>query len=324
MSRRVNLPNVPGGAGLRAPGLASFGCGALVVLIGVVILGMMLGGSTVQPRYVGVRITMGRVEPGVLQPGFHFVIPFVQRIRQIDVGVQPIEFTDIDAASSEYQSVKLTGTLNYRIRSDNADELIQTIRDDFDDIVIIPALNDYLKQILPTYPVDQVLANRDNIRRQARERMNENLGRYGIEVTDMYLKNISFSNDYQAAIERKQTEQQLVLADQQTLARKRIQADQAVADAKGRADAAIETARGEAESNRLRADSLSQTLIDYLAIQKWDGKQPLVMGSDAAPLIQLPGASGGAPAASPAQPSQPSAPQPAPTAVRPTPTAQTR
>jgi regulator of protease activity HflC (stomatin/prohibitin superfamily) len=317
----VNLPaGLPGGGRVGASGLASFGCGAIVVVVALMIFGAFLGGSTVQPRYVGVKITMGRVEPGVLQPGFHFVIPFAQRIRQIDVGVQPIEFTDIDAASAEYQSVKLTGTLNYRIRSDNADELIQLIRDDFDDIVIIPALNDYLKQILPTYPVDKVLANRDNIRQQARQRMNENLGRYGIEVTDMYLKNISFSPDYQAAIEKKQTEQQLVLADQQTLARKRIQAEQNVADAKGRADAAIETARGEAESNNLRASSISQALIDYLAIQKWDGKQPMVVGGDATPLIQLPAASG--PAASPPAQPQPSPQASAPAPARPTPTPQ--
>jgi regulator of protease activity HflC (stomatin/prohibitin superfamily) len=321
MSTRAKFPTVVGGGGgprVGAGRFAGFILGAVVVLLVVLLIGALVSGSTVEPRHVGVKITMGRVEPGVLQPGFHFVIPFVQRIRQIDVGVQPIEFTDIEAASQEYQTVRLTGTLNYRIRSDNADELIQTIRDDFDDIVVIPALNDYLKQILPTYPVEQVLANRDNIRSRAKERMNANLGQYGIEVNDIYLKNISFSQEYQAAIEKKQTEQQLVLADQQTLARKRIQAEQAVADAKGRSDAAVETARGEAESNRLRASGITQELIQYLWVQKWDGKQPMVTG-EATPLVELPSPSGptGSPQAQPA-------PAPQPTAPRPTPTPQSR
>lgn len=62
----------------------------------------------------------------------------------------------------------------------------------------------------------------------------------------------------------------------------------------------IEEARGEAESvrlkaeiqakaNRLLADSLSETLIKYKAIEKWDGKLPATMAGDGSSfLLQLP------------------------------------
>lgn len=40
-------------------------------------------------------------------------------------------------------------------------------------------------------------------------------------------------------------------------------------------------ADAQAEANRKLAESLSDTLIDYQKIQKWDGKLPTVSGSNA-------------------------------------------
>ena len=61
---------------------AIFICVALVV-------GLFTSSSTVQAGHVGVITTFGSVEPRVLQPGFHLVMPFAQRIVQIDTRVSP-------------------------------------------------------------------------------------------------------------------------------------------------------------------------------------------------------------------------------------------
>lgn len=42
-----------------------------------------------------------------------------------------------------------------------------------------------------------------------------------------------------------------------------------------------ENANAQAEANRKLAESLSDTLIDYQKIQKWDGKLPTVSGGNA-------------------------------------------
>ena len=76
----------------------------------LIIVSVCTSSSTVQTGYVGVITTFGSVEPAVLGPGFHLVIPFARRIVQIETRVQPHTFRRIDAASSELQSVKLTGT----------------------------------------------------------------------------------------------------------------------------------------------------------------------------------------------------------------------
>ena len=258
-----------------------------IAVIAFLVVSLFLSATTVQAGYVGVVLTFGRVEPGVLQPGFHLVVPFSQRIVQIDTRVLPHSFKEIDAASKELQSVKLTGTMNYHLEPSRAGELYQTVGLDFANKVIDPAFNDFIKEVVPRYPVTEILAKREEIRSTAKERLSANLQRYGIIVDDIYISNISFSDEYQAAIEQKQTAQQKVETEQQILRQKEIQAEQAVIEAKGKADATVAAAEGEAKANTVRASSISPQLIEYLRWTRWDGRLPMVT-SDATPLVTIP------------------------------------
>ncbi len=252
--------------------LLGYAGGAVAVLALFLIL---LGSSTVQAGHVGVLTTWGKVSPGVLQPGFHLVMPVAQKITQVDVRVQPHNFNQIDAASRELQSVKLTGTMNYHLDSPRVNELFQTVGLDFANKTVDPAFSDFIKEVVPTYSVTDILAKRDEIRAKAREKLGANLARYGIIVDDIYISNIRFSSDYEGAIEAKQTAAQNVEKEKQILAQKQIQAQQQVVDA-----------QGQAEANRVRAQFLSRELIDYLMIQKWDGKMPQVTGN-ASPFVSV-------------------------------------
>lgn len=273
---------------VRPPnGGTQFAIGIVVAVVAVVlIIGLLMSGFVVNAGNVGVVTTFGKVEEGVLYPGFHLRVPFVSQIHQIDVRVQPHPFKQIDAASQEQQSVKLTGMMNYHLEPSRANELYQTVGLDFASKVIDPAFSDYIKEVVPRYPANEILQRRDDIRQATREKLATNLDRYGIVVDDIYISDISFSPEYQSAIEQKQTAQQNVGKETQVLAQKQIQAQQKVADATGDADSQIERARGEAEANRVRAASISAGLINYLQTTKWDGKLPQVT-SGAIPFFNV-------------------------------------
>ncbi len=283
---------------------------AIIVLVLIVIVGVLTSGFVVQAGNVGVVTTFGRVEPGVLESGFHLRVPFVNIIHQIDVRVQPHTFQEIEAASLEQQTVTLTGTMNYHLDPRRANELFQNVGLDFATKVIDPAFSDYIKEVVPKYRASEMLQKRDEIRKNTRDKLSENLNRYGIIVDDIYISNIAFSAEYQQAIEQKQTAQQNVGREEQLLAQKEIQARQRVVEAKGLAEAAVEAARGEAEANRVRAESLSPELVQYLQTQRWDGKLPQVTGG-AVPLISLGTTAGQTPTA---QTADGVAPTPRPTA----------
>jgi prohibitin 2 len=259
--------------------------GILLVLVGV-------AGPFVEvpAGSVGVVTNFGSVQPGTLQPGLHIVIPIVQQVVNVDTRVLPHTFQEIDAASSEYQTVKLTGTMNYHVDGQFASDLYQRVGTDFASKVIDPAFNDFIKQVVPGYPVDQILAKREEIRSIAKQQLSANLAQYHIIVDDIYIANISFSDAFQAAIEQKQVAQQQVQTEQQILEQKRIQAQQQVVAAQGAADSAVVSAKGAAEANRQLAASLSDEILQYQYIQRLTDKiQVMLVPSGQGFLFDLQG-----------------------------------
>ena len=238
----------------------------------IVVVGLSQPFVEVPAGNVGVVTNFGSVQTGTLEPGLHIVVPIVQHVATIDTRVQPHQFQEIDAASAEYQTVKLTGVMNYHVDGQFANDLYQRVGTDFASKVIDPAFNDFIKTVVPAYKVDAILGARDEIRAKAKEALAANLSQYHIIVDDIYIANIAFSESFQQAIEAKQVAQQQVQTEQQILAQKKIQAEQAVAQAQGQADSTVALANGQATANKVLAASLSDQILQYQYIQKLTDK----------------------------------------------------
>jgi prohibitin 1 len=248
-------------------GIVGGAIGGIVMIIG-------LSGPFVEvpAGNVGVVTNFGQVQVVTLEPGLHVVVPIVQHVTNVDTRVQPHQFQEIDAASKELQTVRLTGTMNYHIDGQFASDLFQRVGTDFAGKIIDPAFNDFIKTVVPDYSVNDILAKRDEIRSFAKNQLAANLAQYHIIVDDIYIANIAFSDAFQKAIEDKQVAQQQVQTEQQVLAQRKIQADQAVAQAKGQADAIVTLAQGQAEANSLLSASLTDQILEYQYIQKLTDK----------------------------------------------------
>jgi regulator of protease activity HflC (stomatin/prohibitin superfamily) len=248
---------------------------------------------------VGVVTNFGQVQRVTLEPGLHLVTPIYQRVTNVDTRVQPHQFQEIDAASRELQTVKLTGTMNYHIDGQFASDLFQRVGTDFAEKIIDPAFNDFIKTVVPDYSVNDILAKRDEIRRLAKEQLGANLAQYHIVVDDIYIANIAFSDAFQQAIEDKQVAQQQVQTEQQILAQKQIQAQQAVAQAQGQADSTVALAKGQAEANGLLSASLTDQILQYQYIQKLTDKiQVMLLPSGNQTIFDLKSLLGQTPSAS--------------------------
>jgi len=262
-----NVSAAPVGKKHMAGGIVGAVIGAVLIVIG-----FAAPFVEVPAGNVGVLMNFGSVQAGTLEPGLHIVTPIVQHVETVDTRVQPHQFQEIDAASKEYQTVRLTGTMNYHVDGQYASDLFQRVGTDFASKVIDPAFNDFIKTVVPTYAVDDILGARDEIRAKAKAALAENLSQYHIIVDDIYIANISFSPEFQAAIEAKQVAQQQVQTEQQVLAQKSIQAQQVVVAAQGQADAQVALAKGQAESNRQVAASLTDRVLQYQLINKLSDK----------------------------------------------------
>jgi regulator of protease activity HflC (stomatin/prohibitin superfamily) len=64
-------------------------------------------------------------------------------------------------------------------------------------------------------------------------------------------------------------------------------AKQHIAEAEGEAKAILTRAESQAKANDLLAKSLTPEVVNFQAMQKWDGVLPTVTGSGGIPFIQL-------------------------------------
>jgi regulator of protease activity HflC (stomatin/prohibitin superfamily) len=218
--------------------------------------------------------------------GLNLKVPIAERVIKVDVKVQPHPFKEIDASSKEYQMVKMTGMMNFHIDPAYVNDLYQKVGLDFADKVIDPAFNDFVKEVVPTYPIGEILPKREEIRQRAMKKLGDNLSRYHVIVDDIYFANIRFSPEYEGAIEAKQVAQQQVETQKQVLAQREIEAQQKVATAKGEAESILVVAQGQAKANDALSRSISPILVQYKGIEKWNGILPQVSGA-AVPFIDL-------------------------------------
>ena len=259
--------------------------GILVILLIVFIF--VWGAFVIVPAgHRGVVLWWGSVEKRVMGEGLNFKVPIAERVIKVDVRVQPHPFKEIDAASKEYQMVKLTGMMNFHIDPSYVNDLYQKVGLDFANKVIDPAFNDFVKEVVPIYPITEILPKREEIRKRAMTKLGDNLARYHIIVDDIYFANIRFTPEYEKAIEAKQVAQQQVETQRQILAQREIEAQQKVATAKGEAESILVVAQGQAKANDALSRSISPILVQYKSIEKWNGILPQVSGGGI-PLIDL-------------------------------------
>lgn len=226
--------------------------------------------------------TFRGVRPRPLGEGASIIVPFIQTVYKMNVQVQKETFKAA-AASSDLQEVHTAVTLNYRILPDATPELFQTVGLDYSDKLIGPAVQEVVKARTAQYKAEQLIAVREAVKQGIHEALCKLLTKHGIQLTETYLTDFSFSPSYTQAIEAKQVAEQEAQKASRVLQQKEFEAKQKIVMAKA-----------EAESLRLQKENLSGPLIELRKIEmatkmveKWDGKFPTVMTGGGTNLFDM-------------------------------------
>ena len=279
----------------------------IIALVAIAILGTIIDVfnpaygwfATVQAGHVGVVERFGKVRESTLQPGFHLTSYF-EHVRPVDIRTQRHNYVT-EAFSSDIQQVGLTIAVNENISPEAAYKLYTTVGMNYLENLLEPRLMENAKVVISKYTAESLIANREKLSSEVLVKMQGDMAQYGIIVTAISIENIDFTDQYEAAIEAKQvatqekqkaqTEQErMTMEETQQADRKRIAA-QAAADvqkinAEAEAYAVKIQAEAQAEANKKISESLTNELINYNQVNRWDGKLPTVT-SGAVPILNL-------------------------------------
>lgn len=251
----------------------------LVIWIVVALIAIILISQSfviVEAGHTGVVTTFGEVSADVLTEGLHAKIPFVQKVIIIDNRVLK---TDVEStsASKDLQTIYAVVSLNYRVRNDQSANIYKNVGVNFDNVIVKPAVQECVKSITAKFTAEELITNRPIVSAQMEEALAEKINPYGLDIEVFNIINFEFSEEFNAAIEAKQTAQQQALKAEQDLARVKIEAEQTV-----------EKARAEAEAYRLKSQEITEQMLRMEYINKWDGRLPTVV-SDGTNILDIGG-----------------------------------
>ncbi|MCD8005695.1 MAG: prohibitin family protein [Oscillospiraceae bacterium] len=241
----------------------------LIVIVVIILLANCI--TVVSAGHTGVLVTLGKVNETVFQEGLHFKVPFVQEVIEIDNRITKLEVST-EAFSKDLQTVSTTLAINYRVDTSMSYSIYKNVGSDYEMVLITPAVNEVLKATVAQYTAEESVTNRILISDGLLEGLNEKLNDSGLYITDVNIIDFDFSEAYITAIEEKQVAQQQLLKAE-------TEKETTITNAEAEAEALKIQAEAEAEANRILSESISDELVEYYKIEKWDGKLPTITGS---------------------------------------------
>ncbi|MBK1989250.1 prohibitin family protein [Sphaerospermopsis aphanizomenoides BCCUSP55] len=218
----------------------------------------------------GVLMKFGQVQNQVLGEGIHLIIPVINTVKKLRIKIKK-QAISAEAASKDLQNVFTDVALNWHILPEKANNIFQQIGEEKDviEIIINPAVEEVLKAVIAQYTAEEIITKRGDVKTRLDEFLTKRLENYNLAVDDISLVHIRFSDHFREAVEAKQ------IAAQEAK-RAEFLALKAVKEA----DAQVNLAKGEAESLNLLKNILTPELLQRQALEKWNGKLPLIMGKD--------------------------------------------
>ena len=233
-----------------------------LILVGIIVIITIVSSfQTISSGEVGLKVRFGKIVDSSLNEGFNFKIPYIEKIVKVNIKVQKSELK-VESSTKDMQIVDTTMAVNYRVDSKKASYLYKTVGNNYDEVVLQPAIKESIKSAIAQYNAEEITTKRAEVSSESLKILQEKVDKYGIIVEDFNLINIAFSPEYTRAIEEKQV------------------AEQNLQKAKLEAEAVLVSAEATRKANDLLRQSLSDELIAKQFIEKWDGKLPTTYAGD--------------------------------------------
>lgn len=282
--------------------------GIIVLLIGLVLPFF----KKVEAGYVGVKVyllgTNKGVDSEILTPGY-YMVGFNEELYLFPTFQQTVLWSDTDDEKQAFSFQSKEGmvsnvdvSVSYTVNEEKVHILFQTYRKGLDEITqqyVYNFIRDSLNQVASKMTVEEAYGERrQELQECVMKLVREKMEPLGINIDFIaFVGGIRPPESVVRAIDAKVAAKQLAQQRENEIQEAEAQAKKQEAlalgnsnariqEAKGRAEAIKIEAEAQAEANRVLSLSLTDNLIKYEQIKRWNGILPQVNGA-ATPFIDL-------------------------------------
>lgn len=244
------------------------------------------GAEVIDAGHRGVKKTMGKVDPVALSEGLYFYNPFTSDI--IEINVQTIQSEgETVAYTKDVQQATIKYVLTYSVNPAVVPQVYENIGRDWSEKLVIDMVPDSLKNVVGGQEAVEMISKRGTLppaimamlkSRIAAKAVEAGLPEDTIRLSSFAISDIKFEPAFEKAVEDKVTAVQRAEQEKNNTVQVQEKANQQVI-----------AAEAEAKSMTIRAQALSQNknLVEWEAVQKWDGTLPTYMMGGTTPFINV-------------------------------------
>lgn len=252
-------------------------------IVGAAALGLLLlvsscsGVTVVETGHRGIKTEFGKVEGDPLAEGIYFTSPFTTSIHTMDTRTQKAS-DKTEAYTKDVQTAAIAYAVNYSLQPDAVGELYKTVGPDYEETLIPQAVQGALKNAFGKWEAVDIISNREAVRSEVESNLKTTLAPRGILVEGFQLTDVQFTKEFDAAVESK------VIAIQ-----KADEARNNTVQVQEQAKQTVISAQADAQAMKVKSDALSSNpgLVQYEAVQKWNGVLPETMLGNTTPFINV-------------------------------------
>lgn len=235
-----------------------WGVAALVAVI-------LLAGSffTIDTGERGIVLRFGRLAK-VAGEGLNMKAPFIDRVTKMSIRDHNLTVSS-EVSSSDIQTIGVDVGLVYSLNPEQVGYVFQTYGTNIENTLIHPTLAEKINAVIAEYPIEAFVEKRAEISNRINTTFANQVAGSGILVKSLLITNHDFSNEFNKAIEDKKVAEQGALTAKFTLERMKL----------------------EAEAQKIKQASLSEMVLQEMAINKWDGKMPQYYSGSQLPFITI-------------------------------------
>jgi regulator of protease activity HflC (stomatin/prohibitin superfamily) len=267
------------------------------VFVGITFIVWIFCFKMISPGYVGVVVDLLGDKKGVeaheLHVGMHWIAPW-KTVYQFPIFEQNDTWEGdregFHFQTSEGMAVSADIGITFHLRPECIPMVFQKYRRGMDEIThtfIRNYIRDAINKAASRTHIEELYSGKATFFEDVERHVREDLNPIGIELSRIYLiGRFHFPQNVIAALNSKIEAMQRAQQRENELREAEAEAKKQIAKAEGQARCAIVQAESESKANSLLSKSVTPELIQWQAVQKWDGKLPSVT-SGATPFIQV-------------------------------------
>lgn len=240
--------------------------------------------TRVDAGHEGIKVNLYGDSKGVddveLVTGAVWYNPITTVVYEYPTFVQTVDYAPFDINAKDGSKFTVDPTININLVSGTAAATFKKYRKPMDKVVLdvlkTHIVNAYRVK-LNSYTTDELISKREEFEKAVEDYLRDVLLKENFELGEM-TSGLKYPESLEKSITAKNEAVQNALRIENEVAAIEAEAKKKVAEANGNAEAMRITADAEAYYNRTVSASLSANLVNMKALEKWDGKTPIVSG----------------------------------------------